>query len=121
MVAAAESGTIPSTTDGTENDIDTEEPTMDDTATDPPSDEAMGKVTEEEDKRWEGGWTKASEVNDEDGPGALPYGIMAGVLAALLALVVIRRRTAKNAKRRKHRAELIAEEYKDNLELPEMS
>jgi len=47
------------------------------------------------------------------------YEIVAGVCVALLVLVMLRRLRANNVKRRRQ-AELVADEYKDHLELPEM-
>lgn len=120
MVAVADSGTFPPTGDATA----TEEPTTEDIATDAPAtdapaDQDLNTDTSGEDMTgMESGFEKDKELDTQQGGNSgRPYGIVAGVFVAALALVFLRKRSARNAKLRKHRAELMAEEYKDTLEM----
>jgi hypothetical protein len=126
MVAAAASGTDAPTGE------DTYDSTMDLTATDAPTgedtdedtDAPTGEDTDEsvftdgEELEFEGGWVPATNM-DDDSPQVPFAGIAAGVVVTLLVVILIRRRST-STKRRRRQAELIAEEYKDDLELPEM-
>lgn len=62
----------------------------------------------------------SSATKDKRGAGGR-FGIVVGIFIAVLALVLLRNRSARNARLRKHQAEVIAEQYKDSLELPRVA
>lgn len=122
LVLAADngSGTDSPTEDGTDSDTeDGTDAATDEDATDAPTDENINK---EQNVANKGGSTPvANELQnnpDDNSPTVPVFGILAGVVVALVGIIFIRRKSVYKSRRR--RAELIADEYKDHLELPVM-